>query len=100
MFTLGKQYDKEYREYVVKLIVEEGRKITDVAYELGLSASTLGKWVQKHRKEKLQSNQPQEYITPSEYEALKKAHKKELEKLQEENEILKKAMHIFTKNQE
>ena len=30
---MRKQYDQEYKEYVAKLIVEEGRKQTDVAYE-------------------------------------------------------------------
>ncbi|KML23394.1 transposase, partial [Rossellomorea marisflavi] len=37
------------------------------------------------------------YITSSELEALKKQHEKQMKELQEENEILKKAMHIFSK---
>jgi transposase len=39
------------------------------------------------------------YITPTELEKLKKQHEKELADAREEIEILKKAMHIFTKNQ-
>ncbi len=49
---------------------------------------------------KTMGDQPKEsYITPSELEILKKQHEKELQQLKEENEILKMAMHIFTKNQ-
>lgn len=97
---MGKHYDKEYKDYVVKLVVNEGRKITDVAYELDIPSSTLGKWVRKQKREKEAASQPTSYITPSELEALKKEHQKELDKLKEENEILKKAMHIFTQSRE
>jgi transposase len=95
---MGKHFDKEYKEYVSKLVVEEGRKATEVAYELEISYKTLSRWVRDY-KEKTTGNQTTEkYITPSELEKLKKQHEKELAQLREENEILKKAMHIFTKN--
>ena len=97
---MGKHFSQEYKEYVSKLVVEEGRKKTDVAYELEISYKTLCRWVKNYREE-LNANQPGEsYITPSELEKLKKQHEKEIQQLKEENEILKKAMHIFTKNPE
>lgn len=97
---MGKHRNIEYKEYVARLVVEEGRVMREVAYELELSYSTLGTWVSAY-KEKLKSTEKEEeYITPRELEQLKKQHIKELERLKEENEILKKAMHIFTKNQE
>lgn len=96
---MGKHFDQEYKDYVSKLVVEEGRKATDLAHELEISYKTLSGWVAAYRK-KTQGGQPKEnYITPSELEKLKKQHEKELQQLREENEILKKAMHIFTKNQ-
>jgi len=96
---MGKHFDQEYKEYVSKLIVEEGRTAKDVAYELEISYKTLSRWVKVYR-EKVNGNQtPEKYITPKELEKLKKQHERELEQLREENEILKKAMHIFTKNQ-
>lgn len=96
---MGKHFDQEYKDYVSKLVVEEGRKTSDVARELELSYKTLSRWVAAYKK-KTQGDQPKEnYITPSELEMLKKQHEKELQQLREENEILKKAMHIFTKNQ-
>lgn len=96
---MGKHYTQEYKEYVSKLVVEEGRKATDLSRELEISYKTLSRWVAVY-KEQLNANQtPQNYITPKELEKLKIQHEKELERLKEENEILKKAMHIFTKNQ-
>ncbi|MBY0095557.1 transposase [Mesobacillus maritimus] len=97
---MGKHFSQEYKEYVSKLVVEEGRKASDVAYELEISYKTICRWVKNYREE-LNSNQSGEvYITPSELEKLKKQHEKEIQQLKEENAILKKAMHIFTKNQE
>jgi transposase len=81
-------FDQEYKDYVSKLVVEEGRKISDVARELELSYKTLSRWVAEYRK-KTKGDQPKEnYITPSELEMLKKQHEKELQQLREENEIL------------
>jgi len=97
---MGKQYDQEYKEYVAKLIVEEGRKQTDVAYELEIATSTIGRWVKNYREKMERGKHSETYLTPSEVEKLMKKHQREVEKLREENEILKKAMHIFTQNQE
>ncbi|KSU60488.1 transposase [[Bacillus] enclensis] len=93
---MGKHHPNEYREYVAKMIVEEDKKATDLAHELEIPYSSIQRWV-KHYKEKKTAGQSKEYITPSELEKLKKQHEKEMNALQEENEILKKAMHIFTK---
>ncbi|WP_243385518.1 transposase [Bacillus kexueae] len=97
---MRKQYDQEYKEYVAKLIVEEGRKQTGVAYELEIATSTVGRWVKNYREKMEQSKNSESNLTPSEVEKLMKKHQREVEKLREENEILKKAMHIFKQNQE
>ncbi|WP_409272049.1 transposase [Neobacillus sp. SCS-31] len=99
MFNLGKHYDQEYKDYVSKLIVEEGRVAKQVAYELELPYSTVRKWINAYKERTSQGTKREAYVTPSELEKLKKEHEKELQQLREENEILKKAMHIFTKNQ-
>jgi len=99
VFILGNHYDQEYKEYVSKLVVEEGRKASDVCFELELSAKTVSRWVKEYKIKKNAGKPNDTYITPTELEKLKKQHEKELEQLREENEILKKAMHIFTKNQ-
>ena len=99
MFMLGKHYDQEYKDIVAKLIVEEGRKASEVCYEMELSPKTVSRWVKDYRA-RIHGDKPNAtLITSTELEKLKKQHEKELEQLREENEILKKAMHIFTKNQ-
>ncbi|WP_335872396.1 transposase [Bacillus sp. 2205SS5-2] len=96
---MSNHHSNEYREYVAKMVVEEGRKVTELAYELEIPYSTIMRWVKK-LKEAKNADKSVEYITPSDLNKLKKQHEKELKSLQEENEILKKAMHIFTKKQE
>lgn len=96
---MSKYYESEYREYVAKMVVEEGRKARDLSHELEVPYSTISRWVREYKERKVTS-QSQEYMTPSELEKLKKQYEKEMKALQEENEILKKAMHIFTKKPE
>ncbi|WP_041818233.1 transposase [Heyndrickxia coagulans] len=97
---MGKHYDREYKDYASKLVVEEGRKATEVAYELEVSYKSLCRWVADYRQRVKGEQTAERYITPSELEKMKKQHEKELAEIREENEILKKAMRIFTKNQE
>jgi transposase len=96
---MGNHHTQEYKEYVSKLIVEEGRKASELAYELEISPKTISRWVVAYRTKINAGKNSENYITPTELEKLKKQHEKEMQQLKEENEILKKAMHIFTKNQ-
>lgn len=93
---MSKHHSNEYREYVAKMIVEEGKKAKDLSYELEIPYTTINRWIKQY-KEKQAASQPNEYMTPSELEKQKRQHEKEVKALQEEIEILKKAMHIFTK---
>lgn len=97
---MGKHASQEYKDFVSKLIVEEGRSATDVAYELELSYSTVRKWAAAYRQRLKGGHENETYITPSELKKMEADHAKKMQALEEENEILKKAMHIFTKNQE
>jgi transposase len=97
---MSNYYTSEYKEYVAKMVVEEGRKGTELAYELNIPYATLMRWAKIYKEKKAAEQYPGEHITPSELEKLKKAHEKEMKDLKEENEILKKAMHIFTKKPE
>ncbi len=93
-----KKYPTEFREYVCKLIELDGRKLVDVSNELDISYSTLQKWVAAYRKKQHQAEKEEQsqYLTASEYRELYEAEKRKKLELEEENAILKKAMHIFT----
>ncbi|QKE73674.1 hypothetical protein HPK19_13040 [Arthrobacter citreus] len=56
---MGKHYNQEYIDYVSKLIVEEGRKATEVSYELELPYSSVCKWVKSYKR-KLNPSDTQE----------------------------------------
>ncbi|SFQ31363.1 transposase [Salibacterium halotolerans] len=97
--AMSKPYNQEYKDYVAKLVVDEERQGKELAYELEIPYSTMRKWVTHYREVK--DRKPGEnYLTPSELEKERRKHEKEVQQLREENEILKKAMHIFTKNPE
>lgn len=97
---MGKHRDPEYKEYVTKLVVEEGRKAKQVAFELEIPYGTLMNWIADYKIKMKADENPEKYITPSEHQKILSQRDKEIQRLKEENEILKKAMHIFTKNQE
>lgn len=99
VFKMSKRNTPEYREYVVKLVVEEGRKATQLAYELGIGESTIRRWVKEYRDRKAAETEGIKYVTPTEIKRLQNDYEKKLRALEEENAILKKAMHIFAKNQ-
>ena len=100
MLSLSKVYPPEFREYVSKLIVQDGRKIVDVSRELNMSYSTLQNWVGKYRKRlrDAEKEKQNKLLSASEYKDLYETERDEKLALQEEVEILKKAMHIFTQN--
>jgi transposase len=76
VFTLGKHYDQEYKDYVSKLVVEDGRKASDVAFELEISPKTISRWVATYRMKVNVGKSNETYITPSELEKLKNSMRK------------------------
>ena len=106
---MPKHYEFEYKEYICRLIVEENKKISELSRDLGIPSGTIQKWVTRYKdKEKWNNSRRKKYKdgeqpvfpTPTDYEKELKQRQKEIAKLKEENEILKKAMHVFTKNRE
>lgn len=84
-----KTYDETYKKNIVKLI-EAGKPIADISREYGLSRSIVYSWKQKYGTI-ITSNG--ETTNNDELDKLRK----ELKIVKEENEVLKKAVAIFTK---
>jgi transposase len=97
----NKRYPVEFKEYVAKLIEKDGRKLIDVSQELHIPYRTIQKWLNKYRQKlrEAEKNNQSQLLTASEYKELYEAELRSKLELQEENEILKKAMHIFTQEQ-
>lgn len=108
-----RQYEAEYKEYVCRLVVEEGRTMAELGRELEIASTTIGGWVKAYKKktgwydrhQAIQSKVAQDqaaktFKTPSDYEKDLTDQAKRIQRLEEENAILKKAMHVFTRARE
>lgn len=95
---MTKRYPIEFKEYVSKLIVFDGKKMVDICKELKLPYDTVQKWVSAYRKKQqaAENARQNQLLTASEYKELYEAERLKRLEIEEENDILKKAMHIFT----
>ena len=85
----GKRYDQEYKNMIVELF-KSGMSLAELSSEYGIAKSTINGWVKDVKEIKIDEN---EVMALKEVKALKK----EMARIKEENEILKKAMAIFEK---
>jgi transposase len=85
-------YTSEFKESAVKLAVESDQPITQTARELGLNPNTLHTWISKYSKPKTAVERTDEHI----YDEVKRL-KKELARVTQERDLLKKATAYFAK---
>ena len=87
-------YDEAYKKKTVQYIKESGKPVAEVARELKINDNTLYGWIKKF------GSTPEiaeKQAFRSEDHMLRELQK-QVRDLQEENEILKKAMHFFAKD--
>ena len=83
----GRRYDQEYKDMIVELF-KSGMNLAELSSEYGIAKSTINGWIKDVKEIKVDEN---EVMTLKEVKTLKK----EMARIKEENEILKKAMAIF-----
>ena len=83
----GRRYDQEYKDMIVELF-KSGMSLAELSSEYGIAKSTINGWIKDVKEIKVGED---EIMTLKEVKALKK----EMARIKEENEILKKAMAIF-----
>lgn len=83
----GRRYDQEYKDMIVELF-KSGMSLAELSSEYGIAKSTINGWIKDAKEIKIDEN---EVMTLKEVKALRK----EMARIKEENEILKKAMAIF-----
>ncbi len=83
------RYTKEFREEAVKMIVETGMSLPEVAHRLSLPPSTLGNWVKAYKAGKLKDI-GKNYRPLTEIEMELARVKKELIETRMERDLLKK----------
>ena len=95
MTKVQKVYTQEFKEEAVRLARTSGKSIVQVARELGISDTSIHQWrkeLSEHGKEAFPGSGHQ---TPLEEE--NRRLKRELERVQQERDILKKVVNIFSR---
>lgn len=86
-------YTPEFKESAVKLAIESEQPVTQTARELGVNPNTLHTWISKYSKPAASTaERTDEHL----YDELKRL-KKELAKVTQERDLLKKATAYFAK---
>lgn len=88
-----RQFTDEFKAGAVRLVLEEGKKLAEVARDLDLTPSALSGWVRQARAD---SSGGKAGITTDERAELA-AMRKELRVVKMERDILKKAVAFFAK---
>lgn len=89
---IKKQYTEEFKRSSCQLVIESSKSLSETARELGIASSTLHTWVNKYYPEKGETKVLSEDI----HQELKQL-KKELTRVKQERDILKKATAYFAK---
>jgi transposase len=85
-------YSSEFKESAVKLAIEASQPIAQTAKELGINVNTLHTWIGKYSQPKGASMRTTEHH----FDELKQL-KKELARVTQERDLLKKAAAYFAK---
>jgi len=91
-----RQYTKEFKVETVRLIVEEGRRISEVSRELGIAENLLRRWKKKFEEGKIEHFPGKGRLSPEDNEL--RQLRRENKRLRMERDILKKAVVIFSEN--
>jgi len=91
-------FDKDFKVNAVKLVLEGSRSMTRIANELGISPNTLTNWKKEYLKDKDNSFPGKGYQKPDDAELTKL--RRQLARVTQERDILKKAIAVFTKQGE
>jgi transposase len=96
------RFNEEFKRQTVKFIQEQTKTVPEIAAEMNINPRTIHQWIAKYREFESESLASPEKVRQLEH-LLKEKEREYLEKdrafvdLQEEMAILKKALHIFSK---
>ena len=92
-----RQYTREFKVEAAKLSYNSDKPVEQIAKDLGVSQSSLNRWRSEYRADPEQAFPGQGQMKERDEEVAQL--KKELRQARMENEILKKAVAIFTQSQ-
>jgi len=92
---MEKKHSEEFKKEAVKLIIKSKRKMKQISEELGVNYWTLKDWLEKYGKQ-IHSELVDSGLKMTPEEEIRLL-RKELADAQEERDILKKAIAVFSK---
>jgi transposase len=90
-----RRFDVEFKREAVRLVTFGGRKVSEVARDLGLTERMLHRWKKEQAEDSENAFPGKGHLKPDDEEF--RRLKKELTDVTEERDILKKALAIFSK---
>jgi transposase len=90
----GRRYDREFKENAVAL-VRGGRRISEVARDLGVSTWALSRWAQAAHGGRAQS-EPKTLAAETDEQRELRRLRQEVDYLRQQRDILKKALGILS----
>jgi transposase len=91
-----KTYDKEFKISAVKLVLDSGKTIAQIASDLGIADNTLFNWKKRYLEDAKNAFPGKGRLKPEDEELRKKD--REIATLKMERDILKKAISFFAKD--
>jgi len=91
-----RSFDKDFKISAARMVVEGKEPIGKVAEELGISGNTLRNWKKSYEKDKTNTFPGKGYQKPEDAEITRL--QKELAKVKEQRDILKKAVSFFSQD--
>jgi transposase len=92
-----RSFSKEFKISAVKMIIDEGRKATEVARQLGIAEHLIYNWKRKYQEDQ-QEAFPGNGNLKSKDEYIRQLEK-DVKRLKDERDILKKATIFFAKEE-
>ncbi len=96
MARVRRTFTPEFKRDAVRLVVAEGKTVSEVARNLGLARSLLQRWIEQHADQDRDGN-PRKARSVENEET--KQLRKKLRDVTEERDILKKALAYFADDQ-
>ena len=87
------KYSQEFKQDAVKLVTEQGYRVSEASRNLGVDGSVLRRWIKEFEKDKVSAFPGNGRMTPEQEEI--RRLREENKRLLMEREILKKAAAFF-----
>ena len=97
MGSTRRRFTDEYRQHAVRLVLDSGDTVAEIARSIGVHEMTLGKWVKKARDDGEESARP---LDEGERAELERLRKEVAARLRMEAEFAKKVAAWFAKDQQ